>query len=634
MNILFGNSSFDRQSDHFTSISDYITLTYQQSSRRQTFEHPVFNLGVSPDNSKLCNIATTDHITLAYLGSIYGPLPEWTHDVSPLDDGNITAQYLLKQYSQKGQNIFAEIYGQYAIAIINEKTQNIKLISDPSGLRTFFYSKFSNELLFSSNISSIAKSAKFPFEINRSHEDFFLIYGFYPFNQTVYDNIQSLPAGSCLSFDPENFHLTKLTDNKQKGSEPDKQQLENIHEDELVELIYKHFMEAMEGQLSSDDGAAVLLGGFDSALVASALCKLGKKVETFSFHYEDTSFNQPHTDSLAKLLNIGHNWIPITQNTLHEGMLSYSKTFNAPTNWLNYVVQTKAVCEAIHYKGYRHVYSGDGCDGVFMGYPRTHLQAKLFSRFGHFSEIQLKMLLAVLTNPKIGKLLGRLQVVLLNIVRSLARKGNPRGHINFRVFDESILSMLRDDKPPQAYNIDEILESLSNELSELSADRKSYHGKSLVSPNKLKLIGSSDSTGVSIHSPYLHPRLKDFALHLPDKALRPINKAHNQNQENAATNGKYILCKMAEKKGLLPNEIIYQKKMAAVTGPIDHWYYNDLYGTILEQLGHLPFNSNKNYIKQLLTDSLIEQAYKNYFSSDDLTTHGISLLCSYADFSK
>ena len=55
-------------------------------------------------------------------------------------------------------------------------------------------------------------------------------------------------------------------------------------------------MHVVEADVPSNDRVGVLLGGLDSALVASGLKRLGKKVETFSFGFENSMFNQAHTD--------------------------------------------------------------------------------------------------------------------------------------------------------------------------------------------------------------------------------------------------------------------------------------------------------------------------------------------------
>ncbi len=92
-----------------------------------------------------------------------------------------------------------------------------------------------------------------------------------------------------------------------------------------------------------------------------------------------------------------------------------------------------------------------------------------------------------------------------------------------------------------------------------------YLGKGAISPNKVKIAGSSDSSGVAIHAPYMHAGMANFARSIPDNLCRPDEESKSR------VTGKYILMKMAEKKGLLPYDCIYQKKLAAGDAPIDDW---------------------------------------------------------------
>ena len=177
--------------------------------------------------------------------------------------------------------------------------------------------------------------------------------------------------------------------------------------------------------------------------------------------------------------------------------------------------------------------------------------------------------------------------------------------------------------------IEQILEKLAEDLRGLTPDRLTYHGKSSASANKAKMVGSSNSSGISILAPYLHPAMAAIARRLPDQLLRPGRKT------KSAVTGKYILMQMAEKKNLLPPEVIYQKKIAAVDAPIDDWYFGPLKEFIVTTLKDLPFDYNEKYIRNLLRPKLAEKFYKRFISSDDhVTTHEISLLATYASFTK
>jgi hypothetical protein len=94
--------------------------------------------------------------------------------------------------------------------------------------------------------------------------------------------------------------------------------------------------------------------------------------------------------------------------------------------------------------------------------------------------------------------------------------------------DEVTLQQLRRDAPPQAEkSIDQLVAELSSPFASLPTLRLAYQGKAAVSPNRNKLIGSSDLSGLTILAPYMHAGLKRFALSLPEDLLRPSDRARS-----------------------------------------------------------------------------------------------------------
>ena len=91
---------------------------------------------------------------------------------------------------------------------------------------------------------------------------------------------------------------------------------------------------------------------------------------------------------------------------------------------------------------------------------------------------------------------------------------------------------------------------------------------------------------------------------------------------------------MAEEKKLLPDEVIYQAKVAGVDGPIDDWYAGPLNSKILGMLKHLPFEADQDYIKQLSRVKTSESLFKEKIMVDKVISHAISLLITYSSFTK
>ncbi len=629
MNIIIGGAgSID---ETIGKLSDHVRKQYQIEPRSLDVGKEIdgssqrLQVGAGADSVALGYAENSEkNVAVALLGCLNEPTPDFP-DGSPMDSANKTASYILDRYLKLGDDFANGLIGQYAIVIQDAAKDRLVFVTDPTGIRTIFYTVDNKSLYFSTNMAILGSSCP-DITINKDLEDFFLCYGYYPHQKTMFNEVKYLGPGAIATFEDGCFSVANV-DHDDPWEEVTAN-LETIFSSEknAINALYDAFMLATKQQLALDNKVAVLLGGADSALTASVLHRLGKEVETFSFYYEDSDFNQPHTDTLADFLGIKHHWIPITSEKISEGIERYPWTFNFPTNWPNYVIQTQILCDAIRERGFKHVYSGDGCDGTFLGYPRTHIFASFLDKSGHLSPSIVSFLTKTLNNNPTEFAAGRPYTLLLNSIRSMGRKMPERGYSTFRVMDENSVARLKKGNVDKIVERNEkILRELAAPLADLSMDRLAYSAKNALSPNRSKLAGSSDSTDVVINSPYLHTGMKRFAMSIPDKYLRPKDS-------NDGYNGKYLLFKMCEEKGLLPPEIIYQKKISAVDGPVDDWYLGQLQSQFREKLAGLPFETDKKYVEYLLKDKAMDKFYRRYISSDALTTHALALLMTYAQF--
>jgi asparagine synthetase B (glutamine-hydrolysing) len=598
---------------------------YGQSGHRLGGDDVWAHCVADADGVVLGHATTEDEaVSVVLLGCLNGPCPGFEGG-SPMDSPDRAASYLLKRYQSQGTSFLDGIVGQFAVLVLDGQKKELLLGSDPTGLRTLFYRLRGSELLVSSNVSTLA-AARPESGLEQELQDFFLCYGFMPWRKTVYDDVTYLQPGSLVRFAQGKLETLEVAHPNPWADQFEGFSFDGASESRAVDALHDAFMLASEQQLAGDKKAAVLLGGVDSALVAAVLHRLGKEVETFSFYYEPQSFNQPHTDTLSKYLGIKHNWVPITPEVIAAGIADYSAKFNFPTNWLNYVVQTEYLCQVMKKGGFKYIYSGDGCDGTFLGYPRVHVVAKILDRMGHLNPRVANAAARALDFGTLEYALGRPYGLALQFVSSLARDLPERGYSTFRVMDENSLCRLKGGSSSAVRASNEsILQRAAAPHQGLSMDRLAYAGKNALSPNRSKMAGSSDSTGVVINTPYLHSGMKAFALSIPDHLLRPEG-------DKADYNGKYLLFKMCEDKKLLPKEINYQKKISAVDAPVDDWYIGGLAPQIRRALEGLPFVPNPEYLDYLLREKWAEQLYKQHIASDALTSHALALLTAYSRF--
>ena len=626
MNLLFGTTAPPASRSSKADLVTAVRALHGEAVRVVTSESAPLLFGQLCDGGAVLGCAHDGELTLGLLGPISGPLPGWKCE-SPLDDPNRTAAFLLDRFKRDDVRFLDGLVGQFAAVVVDSARGRLLLAADPAGMRTLYLHRDGESLTFASNLQALARGLGSELEIDRSLEDFFLIHGFYPWGRTPYRDVTALAPGTLLEWCDGKETPHEIVQGDPWVGRYDSLLSEQVDEETVLDGLYEAILRATKEQLAGTPRVAVLLGGFDSALVAALLHRLGKEVETYSFHYEDGQYNQPHTDTLARHLGIQHHWVPITQEIIEDGLQHFATLFNQPTNWPNYVIQTDYLCKRIRETGITHCYTGDGCDATFLGYPGTYRRARVFQALPRLPEGLHQAILSCAAWPLLDRLLGHPYRVALNMLRALGRDMPARGYLSFRILDELSVAQLRDGRAPAAEQpLEEIIETLAKPFTALPPLRLAYQGKAAVSPNKNKIIGSSDHNGVAILSPYMHPGLKALATRLPEHLMRP------QADNRSKVTGKYILMRMAEAKGLLPPEVIYQRKVAAVDGPIDRWYAGPMKPTLLSMLVDLPFDYRESYVESLIRPKLAESLFKRYLMTDKVVSHAVSLLATYASF--
>lgn len=581
-----------------------------------TIVHPAPDISIGwcgePELSAL--VSGGGAMVLAY-GSAH-PADTTETDGPRVDDIRGCAERLLHR-AESGAMTATRFAGSF-LAAVRDRNGQFHVFGDIAGNRPCYIAKFSGDLAFASQPLLCARLLDAP-AVDRELEEFLLIHGFYPDGRTAYRDVRLLRAGWMLT--RGNGTLTETAIPAPSASSAvDLPESDNA----LYDRLYDVLLACTGQQLAAGDDAGVLLGGFDSALIAALLHRLGKRVRTYSFRYADAQYNQPHTDTLAKFLGIEHVWVDITPEVIGAGLNHYAERYPQPSNWLNYLIQTTYVCERMRRDGIRYAWSGDGCDAVFLGYPGTYRRTRRFAKLPRLPHALIATLVALLGRPLLDRTLGHPYRVAMGLLRALARPLPDRAFLTFHVMDEvTVQALRRGDAPPADETIENLVHRLAQPYAGLSLERLGYAAKSLVSPNRAKLLACTDAAGVVVHAPYLHPALRAFAARIPDRLLR------EQSHDRLEDPGKICLMRMAERQHLLPKEIILQPKLAAIDSPIDDWFAHDLRPALDRALAGLPFSPDPRHLEALRERTSAEHFYKRHIGSTRVISDAISLLATY-----
>lgn len=561
---------------------------------------------------------------LAYLGSIHGPFPELAG--TPLDRPNETARALLQRYLDRGLAFLDHLCGHFAVLVVEPGQDRVLLARGHGSAVRWFFSESQGDLVFSTQLASLLGLLGPEAKLDRTMEEFLLGYEFLPEGRTPFQGVRTLLPGHILE-----WHHGESRTHPLPAPNPWHGRFDAVNykaEAEVIDALRQAFDLAVREQTPERREVAVLLGGVDSALIAVHLKRLGKEVHTFSFRYEDSGYNQPHVEQLARQFGLHHHWVPITPQVLRDGLSHYARRFNQALSQPHYVIATAHACRAIREQGILHCMTGDGCDGLFLGYPTVHLRATLIQSLSRVAPL-LSAPLALLTRSAwLERRLGHPYRVARNVGRILTRPMPTRGHVAACTLDALALEQLRGPAPPRTRDCEQILDEMAQGLESVGAIRLAYLGKSRVGLNAVKLDGALSFSGVSLHSPYLHPGLQNVAQRIPDALSRPDRATKSR------STGKYAFMEMIDKNQLLPREIIYQEKRSPVTAPVDDWYWGSLRSFLLERLDHLPFRIDRAYAESLVTPKSAEKLFRAHVGIGRHVTPAASLLATYASFAE
>jgi hypothetical protein len=371
----------------------------------------------------------------------------------------------------------------------------------------------------------------------------------------------------------------------------------------------------------------VLLGGFDSALVASGLRRLGHDVDCYTFGFGDRAYEQRNAELVASSIGAQHAWVPFTADVIGDLLLRFDEVVNQPGAQPHYQLHTVHTSAVIAADGHTDIFNGDGCDAAFLGYPTVNRRARIVERLGTVPAPVRHATLRVLGRPGVERHLGHVDRMARAFLGSLDLPSAAQGHLPTRYLDDAALARMRRDRPPQSEPVRETRCRLAEPVRSLDRTRLAFHGNGLTGQSKAKVEGAVAASGCAQFSPFLDPRLKAFVGALPLEMLRPPGSS-------AGSPGKAVLVEMVREHGLLPEAVITMPKQSPVDSPIDRWYAGPLRGVVGELLDGLPFPYDRQYVDEILAPKWVEEQFRRRVSLGHHAFQAFGLLCSYGAFTR
>lgn len=500
--------------------------------------------------------AADQQVCLVFNGEIYN-FRELRSELER--DGHVFAssgdtEVILHGYLRHGADIFAKLDGMFAIAIWDRRDRSLLLARDRWGEKPLYYSDNGQRLLFGSEMKSLLQAPDCPRTLNEPALQAYLSYGYVPAPLAIFSGVHKLPPAHYLRYTGGQISIHRYW----AASFAPQSRLSETEAAQTLETLLRR---AVSSRLIADvPFGAFLSGGLDSSTIVALMAQHSSQpVKTFSIGFAEAQYSELE-DARRVALHLGteHHELVVEPDAvalLHKLIWHFDEPFADASAVPTYLVSQLAR---------RHVtmvLTGDAGDELFGGYDR-YLRLLKLERLGLLQTPAAALLRIVggLTPDPYGKRMQR-------VAERLRLPFQQRYLSGVALMRPDTVARLRATTPATTadhYRLP-MLELPGADLNAgdsvldraVAIDLQSYLPDDiLVKVDRMAMANSLEG-----RSPFLHPELAQFALHLPP-SLR-IRDGR----------GKYLLRQVAQ-KWLPPRAISKPKQGFAIPLPV--WFRGPL----------------------------------------------------------
>ena len=511
-------------------------------------------------------VEAAHNCVISYNGEVYNYLEiraELENKGYSFETGADT-EVVLKAYLEYGVDCLRHFNGMFAIAIWDGNKKELFLARDRLGIKPVYYFYNDEAFIFASETKAILKDLDQKPALNVQLIDSYMSFGYIPGENTLHQGIKRLMPG----------HYAVLKLDEPKESQLTITQWWDLKFDNTQDQGFdyylnesKHLLEsAIDLRLRSDVPLGIFLsGGIDSSAVVGLLAdKVKEPLKTFSIAYDfGKKFDETHyARMVAEKFGTDHHELKITPRQFADFIPEYIHLMDEPVTEaaaISLFFVSKLAKEKVTV-----ALSGEGSDEIFAGYDLYQYMNVLEKYRGVVTQKGTELFAGMANkvlgkSHKVSKYLNMATQPIEKRYKGMSTYPDAQKEALYRPDFRIELEQAKADSGHGAFAAKLFDKTKDNDqLSKmLYFDTKTW----LVDDLLIKADRMSMATSVELRVPFLDYRLVEFAASIPSKYK--INKGQ----------GKYPLKKMME--GILPNDIIYRKKMGFPT-PLKLMFQNEL----------------------------------------------------------
>jgi len=479
------------------------------------------------------------------------------------------SEVLIRLYQKYGIDFLNKLNGMFSFCIYDIQKDRYFCARDRYGKKPFFYHFKDNKFIFASAIKPIIKLLGSTPKINKIALSQYLQY-FVPINDnTFFQNIHKLEAGSYILYENNEFLKKKYYQiNTYKKIKDEPTALKDIEE-----ILFK----SVEYRLKADvEVGSLLSGGIDSSFISALYTKIsGKKINTFSVGYtEYKNYDElEYAQLTAKHIGSNHHPLEISRPEFinsFEDVLDALEEPHGDSAAIPLYLLTKKIKET----GIKTVLSGEGSDELFLGYDNYAKFLKYYDFEKTLGPDQFEFMDSIISALQN-------QTKESEYLRRIIKKQNV--YNSFGEIFTSIQKKRLFKKVPN-YKSERPKKDPVDWMSYV--DLKIWLGDALLS--KVDKISMANS--LEVRTPFLDYNLVNYMFSVDSQI-----KVGNTN--------KHLLKQIAQK--YIPDEIIHRTKKG-FNSPFNEWIFKEYGDSILELI--LEVNKETDYFNEPYLRQIFELA--------------------------
>lgn len=279
-------------------------------------------------------------------------------------------EVILAAYRAWGTDCLQRFVGMFALAIYDERTDEIFIARDRAGEKPLYYRHHHGQLSFASELKALLADRSVPRVMDPQAVEWFLTYGYVPADMCIVAGLHKLRPAHALLYDVGRNALRTW-----RYWEPPRNVEETTATPErLVDELDGLLAGAVKMQMLADVPVGILLsGGVDSSLVTAMAARTSPiPVHTFTISFpESRSFDEgPFARQIASHFGTVHTEL-IAEPASVELLPHLARQFDEPIGDSS-IVPTYMVSKLIRQHA-TVALGGDGGDELFGGYPHYSL---------------------------------------------------------------------------------------------------------------------------------------------------------------------------------------------------------------------------------------------------------------------